>query len=155
MLAAIVPHADEGWFFKLTGPAPAVADQREAFGKFIASVHFDEGEPRYAVPADWQAQGSAGMRYETFSIPSGEGNLQLAVTRLVKPPGDEQTYVVANINRWRRPNGLARSEQRTTGRKQHRRQTVGRRNGNHRRPGRKLKARRHARLLPPGGPNGQ
>ncbi len=107
ILAAIVPEAEQAWFFKLSGPAEAVAQEREAFGKFIQSVHFEAGEPRYSPPADWRAQGAAGMRFETFRIPSDGRTLELAVSTLVKPPGDAQKYLLDNVNRWRNQLGLA------------------------------------------------
>ncbi len=107
MLAAIVPQNDRAWFFKLGGPAAALAEQREAFRKFIESVHFEGDEPRYAPPADWRAQGGAGMRHETFRIAAAGQTLELAVSTLVKPPGDAQAYLLANVNRWRGQLGLA------------------------------------------------
>jgi hypothetical protein len=111
MLGAIVPQATQAWFFKLTGPAPAVAALREPFHKFVESVRFVGGEPRFDPPDDWQPQGPSGMRHETFRIPAagsaaGDKPLELAVTTLVKPPGDERGYLLANVNRWRNQIGL-------------------------------------------------
>lgn len=38
LLGAIVPYQGETWFFKLTGPDPLVASQREAFRTFLSTV---------------------------------------------------------------------------------------------------------------------
>jgi len=38
LLGAIVPYERETWFFKLTGPDPLVAGQREAFRTFLSTV---------------------------------------------------------------------------------------------------------------------
>ena len=101
MLAALVPHGDRAWFFKLTGSSGAVAAQREAFARFIGSVRFAGDNPAYDAPGDWQAQGPAGMRFETFRIPTDGSPLELAISSLLKPPGDDAAYVLSNVNRWR------------------------------------------------------
>jgi len=38
LLGAIVPHENETWFFKLTGPDTLVAGQREAFRTFLTTI---------------------------------------------------------------------------------------------------------------------
>jgi hypothetical protein len=40
ILAAMVERDGMMWFFKMTGDRPLVEKQREAFGKFVESVHF-------------------------------------------------------------------------------------------------------------------
>jgi hypothetical protein len=107
MLAAMVPQDRQVWFFKLNGPAEAVANQRDAFRKFIESVHFDGEKVLYTPPEDWRREAGAAMRYETFRIPSTGQPLELAVTTLVKPPGDAEKYMLDNVNRWRGQLGLA------------------------------------------------
>src|SRR5262249_55002554 len=76
MLAAIIPQGEKTWFFKLTGPAEDIAAHRDAFRKFLTSVHFVDGEPRYEPPADWQPQGKSAMRFETFKISAASEPLQ-------------------------------------------------------------------------------
>ncbi len=39
-LAAIVPHAGETWFFKMSGDAPAVAAESAGFTAFLQSIRF-------------------------------------------------------------------------------------------------------------------
>ncbi len=42
MLVSMVTRPDAVWFFKLTGPAAAVADQQDAFKQFLSTVGFNE-----------------------------------------------------------------------------------------------------------------
>ena len=44
MIAAIIPHGDRTWFFKLLGPRQAVDEQEEAFDRFVRSIHFPAGQ---------------------------------------------------------------------------------------------------------------
>ena len=102
MLAAIVPHASQGWFFKLTGPIDAMGPQADAFTTFLKSVHFSEaGKPQWTLPEGWQERPGSDIRYATLVIPSEGKPLELTVTALPKPPGDDEQYALANINRWR------------------------------------------------------
>ena len=59
MLAAIVPHGSQFWFFKLAGPDEAVAKQEAPFHDFLASVRFVEGAespPEWTLPDGWSRQ---------------------------------------------------------------------------------------------------
>ena len=102
-LAAIVPHGEQGWFFKLTGPKDAVAATDEAFTTFLKSIHFSaDGKPEWTLPEGWQEQPGIGdslMRRWSFRAMAQP--LELSVTALPKPPGDEENYALVNINRWR------------------------------------------------------
>ncbi len=102
-LAAIVTHGEQGWFFKITGPKDAVAAQGDAFTTFVKSVHFtDEGKPEWTAPESWQQQPGGSIRFATLVIPAESGKpLELSVTALPKPPGDDENYALVNINRWR------------------------------------------------------
>jgi len=40
MVAAAVPHGDQTWFYKLTGPPALVAQQKTAFVKFVQAVSY-------------------------------------------------------------------------------------------------------------------
>ncbi len=103
MLAAIVPHESQGWFFKLTGPKDPVAAQAETFTTFLKSVHFsDQGKPEWTLPEGWQQRPGADIRYATLVIRSEEKPLEVSVTALPMPPGDDEHYALMNINRWRR-----------------------------------------------------
>jgi hypothetical protein len=111
MLAAIVPHGELGWFFKLTGPPDAVGPQRERFESFLESLTFaDEGSaPQWTLPEGWSAQPGSGLRYATLLIEDAQPPLELSVTSLAGPaPGEEEEYLLDNINRWREQLGLAK-----------------------------------------------
>jgi len=43
-LAAIFEHEGHSWFFKATGPAASVAEQREGFNRFLNSIRFPDGK---------------------------------------------------------------------------------------------------------------
>jgi hypothetical protein len=105
LLAAIVPHGDRTWFFKLTGPAAEVDSQRESFLTFLNSVRFTgkENEPMtWTVPNGWQQEKGSELRYATFRIKGQAESLELTVVGLGKEAGSR----LANINRWRDQLGL-------------------------------------------------
>jgi hypothetical protein len=115
MLAAILPHANQMWFFKLLGPAPAVGEHREAFERFVRSVRFTDKAEKplsWTVPDDWRetnkdikAAGIAGLkRYATFLLGRGDNPLELTVLPL--PGKDDAASLLANVNRWRGQVGL-------------------------------------------------
>jgi hypothetical protein len=103
-LAAIVLHGPAGWFFKLTGPPEAVEVEAERFDAFIRSLKFEaaDGPPEWTLPEGWVAQPAEGLRYATLLIQSAQPPLELAISTLRGPEaGQEQSYLLANINRWR------------------------------------------------------
>jgi hypothetical protein len=101
-LAAIVPLTGQGWFFKLAGPKDAVGENLDAFTTFLESVHFSaEGKPQWTLPEGWQEQPGSQFRHATLVIPSQGKPLEVSVTALPNPGGDEAQYVLINVNRWR------------------------------------------------------
>lgn len=106
MLAAIVPHADEDWFFKLTGAPDAVAVQVPAFRTFVASVHFVRSLPKWELPAGWREEPGMAMRFATIRVPAGKQSLELTVVKLPKDTDDDEQYLLDNVNRWRGQVGL-------------------------------------------------
>jgi hypothetical protein len=40
LVAVMVPHGDNTWFYKLSGDGPVVGDQKESFVKFVQSVRY-------------------------------------------------------------------------------------------------------------------
>lgn len=113
MLAAIVPHGPQAWFFKLTGPLEAVESQSERFRAFLKSVHFgaeEKGDPEWKLPDGWRQTPGTGLRFATIVIAGPDGPLELSVSALPQPPGDEEKYLLSNINRWRGQLGLAALE---------------------------------------------
>jgi hypothetical protein len=101
-LAAIVPLVPQGWFFKLTGPTRAIATHEEAFTNFLKSVRFpSDGNPTWTLPEGWQQQAGNQIRYATLLIPADGKPLELSVTALPNSGGDDDEYVLVNVNRWR------------------------------------------------------
>ena len=108
MLGAMVLGPSQGWFFKLTGPADEVAKQAEPFEKFVRSVRLSDAAqgPTWTLPEGWTEQPGSGIRFATIKIQQPGKPLELSVTALPRPPGDEGNYALSNLNRWRDQMGL-------------------------------------------------
>jgi hypothetical protein len=109
MLAAMVPHQQQAWFFKVTGPDAAVESVKEPFRKLVESVSFDlaaGGQPDWTLPAEWTRQPGSGMRFATVQIPAEGKSLELTVIPLPMSEGDSDEYRLSNVNRWRNQVGL-------------------------------------------------
>ncbi len=66
MLAAIVPHGDTAWFFKLSGPVEAVGKQADTFQSLIKSIGFPKsggGKPTWKLPEGWHEKPGSQMRF--------------------------------------------------------------------------------------------
>jgi hypothetical protein len=103
LLGAILQHEPDVWYFKLTGPIAAVAEQKDAFDKFLHSVSFpgDGGKPvKWTVPEGWKEQSGPEPRYATIKIEGKDGPLELTVTRF--PNQGKAADVLENVNRWRK-----------------------------------------------------
>ena len=72
MLAAVVLHDGQGWFFKVTGPPEAVQGHAAAFRKFIGSVHFVRSQPKWEVPSGWREEPGTAMRFATIRVPADD-----------------------------------------------------------------------------------
>ncbi len=112
MLGAIVPNKDTTWFFKLVGPPEDVSATEAQFREIINSVRFAEsGDPIWQLSKGWTEQRTGGITFAKLAPPESE--ISATVTQLVSPPttGDSswQTWVLDNVNRWRRQ--LALSDQ--------------------------------------------
>ncbi len=109
LLGAIVPRGSRCWFFKLTGPAEAVAPHADAFAEFVASIRFDESgaddTPIWSLPDGWEQLPAGGMRLATIRLGGSPTPLEMSVIPLGMPEMDEEAYVLSNVNRWRRQLG--------------------------------------------------
>jgi hypothetical protein len=104
MLAAIVPHKDQAWFFKLTGAPDAAAAKFDEFEAFLKSITFSDAKdakPTWQLPAGWRQEGASGMRLATIRIGSGDDALELSVIPLPRTSRDFDADCLDNINRWR------------------------------------------------------
>jgi hypothetical protein len=119
ILAAIFPHADRTWFFKLAGPNDLVQSQKANFDTFVQSIRFDDagGTPspapvadanlpiKFALPAGWQqepASQASQFRVASFTVGTADDHAEAVVTHTVKDSGS----MLDNINRWRGQVGL-------------------------------------------------
>jgi hypothetical protein len=101
-LGAIVPFGEQGWFFKLVGPKDAVAAKNDEFMAFLKSIHFsNQGKPQWTLPEGWHEQPGSGIRFATLLVPADDKPLEVSVTALPRTPGDEASYLLSNVNRWR------------------------------------------------------
>ena len=117
---AILRREDRTWFFKMTGDAPLVAVQKEAFSEFLKSVRVGgtpaatavpqppaapvaNDRPGWKTPAGWQEQPAGGMRAGSFSIAEDDRKADVSIIVL----GGAAGGTLANINRWRQQLALA------------------------------------------------
>jgi hypothetical protein len=103
ILAAIVPHDERVYFFKLMGPEATVAGAKDEFMQALLSVKFTGAGPAEA-PLTWNAPTTwtkkpvdPGMRLATYSVGSGDKAAEFTII----PLGKESADTLANINRWR------------------------------------------------------
>jgi hypothetical protein len=105
LLAVMVPHQKDVWFFKLMGPEQAVSEQVQTFDRFIESLRF-QGQAGEAVtwtkPEGWKRIGEGGEVYARLRQEGKEPALEITITKL--PPGAKDPR--ANIDRWRGQLGL-------------------------------------------------
>lgn len=108
MIAAIVPRESQAWFVKITGPEEAMATAADDIRAFIGAMRLPTDDPNavaWTVPAEWQDGGERMMREATLLLPVGDPPLEVAISKLGYD-GDQQPYLLANINRWRGQLGL-------------------------------------------------
>lgn len=102
MLAAMVPHEGQAWFFKVAGLNDAVQDQMDAFLSVVKSLKFsDDGEPSWTLPDGWEQEPGSQFRFATLKIPSDDKPLELSVIPLPADDVDSIEYILSNVNRWR------------------------------------------------------
>lgn len=101
MLAAIVPHGSELWFFKLQGPPDDVAARDGEFHEFLESLRFsNDSKIEWTLPATWQETPGNANRYATLVL-SEQPPLEVTVTVLAAGADELTEQLLNNINRWR------------------------------------------------------
>jgi hypothetical protein len=134
-ILGVIQHRDDAvWFFKMTGDADLVEQQKPAFVAFLKSVNFpttaptglppahpsmgdmgmgtpattatisSEGKPNWQVPAGWQEVSAGQFLVAKFTIADDSG--VAAAVNVSSSPG-EGGGLAGNINRWRGQLGLA------------------------------------------------
>ena len=107
MLAAAVLQPAQAWFFKLVGPEAAVEDQEPHFVALIKSLRFkNAGAADWKLPEGWHELPGTGERYATLET-GGDQPLSVAVTVLPRRDNDDASYLLANVNRWRKQIGAS------------------------------------------------
>lgn len=105
MLAVMVPHGKDVWFFKFDGLNKEVSEHEADFDAFVRSIHFKDQEETpltWTTPPGWQRRAGPPPRYATLRRgPKGRG-LEITITKL----GPEAADVRQNIDRWRGQLGL-------------------------------------------------
>ena len=101
-----VGSGPQAWFFKLVGPIDSVDAAVEKFDQFIASVRTGkEGRPEWTLPEGWTEDAAARAprmgREATIRIGDGTSRLELAVSKMPMPEDRRESWVLANMNRWR------------------------------------------------------
>ena len=130
ILAASLPKPGRTWYFKMSGVAETVGEQKPAFLEFLKSLEIEEPEPSavrkamapsmmqpmgavsppppqatpaWTTPEGWVESPGNSMRIATFLVKrEGGGSGEVAVTKF---PGDVGT-MHGNIERWRGQVGL-------------------------------------------------
>lgn len=114
LLGVMVPRGSRCWFFKVIGPAEAVAPHVDEFNALVRSIRFDEGQagggPSWDLPEGWQEEPGRGMRLATIKPDPADPTLEISVIPLAIRGADVETYVLSNVNRWRRQVGLPEIE---------------------------------------------
>ena len=103
LLAAIIPHDDRTWFFKLVGPAATIGKLADPFEQFVRSIRFEAGKDiDWTLPEGWERHPGSASRYATIHIDADDQHFDLTVV----PLGRDGGSLLENVNRWRGQMGL-------------------------------------------------
>ncbi|MFT3782060.1 MAG: hypothetical protein QM790_08590 [Nibricoccus sp.] len=130
ILGAWLKQPDRTWFFKITGDADTVGQQREPLIAFLKTVEFAAPEAltqpastnnlpaptvadlppppptdntlTWSAPTSWKPKALGQMRKGSYSVPGDGGEADLSVTMLAAAANP----LLENVNRWRRQIGL-------------------------------------------------
>ena len=106
LLAAIAPHGQTFWLFKLVGSKAAALDQMEEFLSLVKSLKFGEAEdstPEWTLPEGWterKADDKSSDLFATLIIKGEKEELSVSVTRRETPPSlpiDHAPLMIVNV----------------------------------------------------------
>lgn len=113
ILAAILSHGGQTWFFKLSAPVAELASCKGEFLIFLTGIHGEPATPSPApespsvpekprisldVPDGWEKSAGSSMRVASFRIPGSDGmDGDVSVIPLTGDGGS----TLDNVNRWR------------------------------------------------------
>jgi hypothetical protein len=117
IVTAMVHHPEGSWFFKLSGDAGLVSEQKSVFLEFLKSIQLKEAapassaaepqavadKPNWSVPDRWQEVPAGQMQFARFAMPQkGGAKAEVFVSVFPSDTGGQ----LANVNRWRHQIGL-------------------------------------------------
>ena len=117
ILAAILSHGGQTWFFKLSSPAAQLDSSKSEFLTFLMGIQAGQADPPAVpspaaeppsapakprisldVPAGWEKSAGSSMRAASFRIPGADGlDGDVSVVPLMGDGGSD----LDNVNRWR------------------------------------------------------
>ena len=111
ILGAIFIAGDAGWFFKAMDDPSRLGPLTSEIRKLVetAKLPTDEsGEPTWTLPEGWTREPGNQFRFATIRAGADRSAPEISVSKLPGPEaGDEDAYVLDNVNRWRGQIGLA------------------------------------------------
>jgi hypothetical protein len=105
MLAVMVPHGKDVWFFKFVGSKKEVSEHEADFDDFIRSIRFKDQEEvplTWINPPGWRRQTGPRPRYATLRRGPKDKGLEITITKF----DDKASDVRQNVDRWRGQLGL-------------------------------------------------
>jgi hypothetical protein len=105
-----IPHKDEIWFFRISGPESLVKAQKEAFEAFVKSATFDDKkEPPLQVtePKDWKKDPPVEGRFGLYRLPTEPRSIEVKVSSLPA----KQFTILPNLHRWQKELNLPAAEE--------------------------------------------
>jgi hypothetical protein len=123
MLGALIAHEGRTWYFKMSGPAAVIEQQKGKFDGFVKSIHFASqteeakeeqrtAKPQaavenasgisYSVPEGWSKSLDRPMRVLTLTVGSAPQQAEMIASKFPVNSGS----VLENFKRWRGQVGL-------------------------------------------------
>ena len=101
MLAAMFPKGETVWFFKVTGPEPAIAEIDKTFRRFVEEIEFADDVPDLtSLPEGWRRGANKEFRFASIDVDTPDKQLDVSISQLPRQEDwDEQAKM--NVNRWR------------------------------------------------------
>ena len=96
---------NNAWFIKLDGPTTVVNRHEASFATLLDSIALTEGSEAisWEVPAGWSESEAGPVQFAALAVDDSANRIKVTVTRLpIAPDEDVDSYLLNNLNRWRR-----------------------------------------------------
>ncbi|MEC8389890.1 MAG: hypothetical protein VXZ49_04345, partial [Planctomycetota bacterium] len=96
---------NNAWFIKLDGPTTVVNRHEASFATLLDSIALTEGSEAisWEVPAGWSESEAGPVQFAALAVDDSANPIKVTVTRLpIAPDEDVDSYLLNNLNRWRR-----------------------------------------------------